>query len=78
MKYEYTDQITRDFPTLGLRNVKNGDTFESDVEINSPFVKKVLDTPASVAPVEDKVEEEIRIEEDKITELKSEETKGVV
>jgi len=102
MKYEYIDQITRDFPTLGLRNIKNGDVFESDVEINSNYVRKVLGTPVApgnpripeepitptvpvenkiIAPIElakDKFEEEIKVEEDKIAEIKSEETKGVV
>lgn len=39
--YEYTDDTTRDFPTLGLREVKKGDIIESPVEINSDFIKKV-------------------------------------
>jgi hypothetical protein len=105
MKYEYIDKITRDFPTLGLRNVKQGDTFISDIEINSNYVRKVLNTPVSpgnfktpetpitpavpvqnkivtpekeVPPVENKIEDEIKTEEDKIAELKSEENKGVV
>ena len=75
MKYEYTGELAIDLPTVGLRNIKKGDIFESNVEINNSFIKKVIDTP--IAPVEDKIAEEIKAEEAKIEELKSEEIKGV-
>lgn len=69
MKYEYIDSIPRDFPTIGIRGIKKGDTFESNIEINSPFVKKADET-------QNKIAEEIKAEEAKIEELKSEELKG--
>jgi hypothetical protein len=80
MKYEYTGELAIDLPTVGLRNIKKGDIFESNVEINNSFIKKVIDTPIVPiipAPVEDKIAEEIKAEEAKIEELKSEEIKGV-
>lgn len=39
--YEYTDDIPRDFPTLGLRDVKKGDQVTSEDELNSPFLKEI-------------------------------------
>lgn len=40
MKYKYIDDVERDFPTLGIRANK-GDIIETDIEINSPFVRKI-------------------------------------
>jgi hypothetical protein len=41
--YEYTDEIPRDFPALGLRNLKKGDKVESAEALNNPFLKEVTD-----------------------------------
>lgn len=43
--YEYSDDTPRDFPTLGLRDVKKGDKVESETELNSPFLKDVTPKP---------------------------------
>lgn len=39
--YEYIDDIPRDFPTIGLREVKKGQRVESEDELNSPFLKEI-------------------------------------
>lgn len=39
--YEYTGDIARDFPTLGIRDVKKGDKVESEKALNSPFLKEI-------------------------------------
>jgi len=31
-----------DLPTIGLRNIQNGDTFESDIEINNPNIGLII------------------------------------
>ena len=46
-QYEYTDDTPRDFPTLGLREVKKGDKVESEIELNSPYLK---DTTPKLKP----------------------------
>ena len=74
MKYKYIGEAVVDLPQLGIR-LKKDDIFESDVEINNSFIIKVVEIP--IAPVEDKIAEEIKAEEAKIEELKSEEIKGV-
>lgn len=40
MKYKYTyiGEEPRDFPTIGYRNVENGQTVESDEQLFSPFL----------------------------------------
>lgn len=43
-QYEYTGDIPRDFPTLGIR-VKKGDKIESETELNSPFLKDITPKP---------------------------------
>jgi hypothetical protein len=46
-KYEYTGDIPRDFPTLGLREVKKGDVIESEESLhNMPFLKEIKEKPA--------------------------------
>lgn len=40
MKYKYIGAEERFFPTLGI-TIQPGETFESDVELNSPFVKLI-------------------------------------
>lgn len=40
-RYEYTDEIPRDFPTIGFREVKKGDIVESEEPLNSPFLKAI-------------------------------------
>jgi hypothetical protein len=42
--YEYTDEIPRDFPALGLRNVKKGDKIESKEYLDSPFLEELAET----------------------------------
>lgn len=44
-QYEYIDDTPRDFPTLGLHEVKKGDIVESETELNSPFLKDVIPKP---------------------------------
>jgi hypothetical protein len=65
MKYEYIGDAVVDLPQLGIR-VKKGDMFESDVEIINCFINKVTD---DVAPT-DTIAEEIKVEEEKLNELK--------
>lgn len=43
--YEYTDDLPRDFPTLGIRNVKKGDRIESEEKLNSPYLKESKQKP---------------------------------
>lgn len=53
-KYEYTDDTPRDFPTIGLREVKKGDVIESEEPLFSPHLKEVV---AKEAPTEKGSEE---------------------
>lgn len=50
--YEYTDDTPRDFPTLGVREVKKGDVIESAEPLHSQFLKDV--TPKKVVKGDDK------------------------
>ena len=51
-RYEYTADTPRDFPTLGIREVKKGDVIESEEPLCSSFLKDA--TPKVTVKGDDK------------------------
>lgn len=68
--YKYVGNTIIDLPTIGKRNIKNGDMIETDTEINNSLFEK-QEQQSSID--KSKIENEIKQEESKIEALKAEE-----